>query len=127
MEDDLLNPDDEDLGDERPLQEWLGEKSFAKLSSHHPLISPATDLSTPFVNKIIHHLAQNETRFFVHSGTAEWFHPATDDFICVLRKKGIEVEYMEEKGAYHVETCVFPGELGGMSGRLVKGMMDWML
>jgi acetyl esterase/lipase len=125
-EEDLLGVDDGELKVDRPIEEWLEEEIFTQLSSHHPFISPATDVSSPFVKHILELLRRNGTRLFIHCGTAEWFYPPSEEFAGALKEAGVEVEMMREKGGYHVETCVFPGEFGGMSGRLVKGVVKWI-
>lgn len=106
---------------------WLDSTIFEHLTSHHPLVSPASDLASPFVQTTLDILANRGTRVYVHAGTAEWFHEPGMAFASAARDAGVNVVSHEEVGGVHIEGCLLPGELGGMSGRLVKGLKDWVL
>jgi hypothetical protein len=53
---------------------WFDSSVFTQLSARHPLISPSTDVTSPFVRHTLSLLAKTGTMLLVHCGTAEWFH-----------------------------------------------------
>jgi hypothetical protein len=105
---------------------WIDESTFTSLSSHHPLISPSTDISSPFVKHTLEILAHHGMKVFMYVGTAEWFYDSAIRFTREAEKAGIEVVYAEERGGYHVEGCVMPPDLGGPAARLQSRLIQFL-
>jgi hypothetical protein len=105
---------------------WLDESTFTQLSSHHPLLSPSTDLSLPFVQHTLDLLARNGITLFLYVGTAEWFYQPAISFSQEAEKAGIQVIVAEDLGGYHVEGCVMPPDLGGPAARLQKRLLEFL-
>jgi hypothetical protein len=106
---------------------WLNTNIFEHLTSHHPLVSPASDLSSPFVRKTFEILAERGTRVLVHAGTAEWFFRPSKAFVECAEETGVDIEFRTESGGFHIEGCLIPGELGGAGGRLVRSLREWVV
>lgn len=106
--------------------DWLEEATFTELSSHHPLISPATDLSSPFVQRTLELLA-GRVRLLLHCGTAEWFYDPAVNFARTAREADVRVRLEEKKGGFHVEGCVMPPELHAPSAELRLHLLDFLL
>jgi len=106
--------------------EWLEIPILHKLSSHHPLVSPSSDPSSPFVRNVLRAFAQNGTRILLHVGTAEWFYLPSIQFAVAAQNAGVDLRLHEEKGGQHSEACVLPAEMGGRAQRLVEGVLDWL-
>ena len=111
---------------ELPLEKWLSHDMFIRLSSHHPLVSPSTDITSPFLVATLQQLAEARTRILVHVGTAEWFYLPGRDLAAAARKEGVDVHVQEEKGGFHSEACITPADFGGASARLVEGILAWL-
>jgi hypothetical protein len=107
------------------LQSWLDESTFEQLSSHHPFVSPSTDIDSPFVTRVLDTLAKHHTRLFVHCGSAEWFCEPSRRFASAASRAGVETVLEEEVGGHHIESCVMPAELGGAGARLVNAIRAW--
>jgi hypothetical protein len=107
------------------LQSWLDGSTFEQLSSHHPFVSPSTDIDSPFVMRVLDILAKHHTRLFVHCGSAEWFCEPSRRFASAASRAGVETVLEEEEGGYHIESCVMPAELGGAGARLVNAIRAW--
>lgn len=108
------------------LDKWLGHDMFTRLSSHHPLVSPSTDITSPFLTATLGQLAQADTKILVHVGTAEWFYLPSKGFAAAARRQGVDVHVQEELGGFHSEACITPADFGGASGRLVEGILRWL-
>ena len=108
------------------LQDWLEPDIFTALTSHHPLISPCSDIESPLVSAIFRLLEENRTRCLVHAGTAEWFFEPAMIFAKAAEKSGVDIDVGVEKGGFHSESCMSPGEWGGASGRLVENLLEWL-
>jgi hypothetical protein len=105
---------------------WLDESTFTQLSSHHPLLSPSTDLSLPFVQHTLEILARSGLTLFLYVGTAEWFYQPAIDFSKEAEQAGIEVIVAEDLGGYHVEGCVMPPDFGGPAARLQARLVEFL-
>jgi len=105
---------------------WLDESTFNQLSSHHPLLSPSTDLSSAFVQHTLELLALNRTTVCMHTGTAEWFYQPAINFCREATRAGIEVILAEDLGGYHVEGCVMPPDFGGPAARLQSRLIEFL-
>lgn len=124
---------DEDTNDQvmdfDDLDKWLDPTIFSRLSSHHPLVSPGTNLHAPFVQRVLDTIAKSNdtsTRIMVYTGTAEWFHAPSISFAQVATKAGVKVDAYEIQGGFHAEGCVWPGEMGGAAGKLVDANEKWL-
>lgn len=136
---------------------WLENPIFNHLTSHHPLVSPASDPSSPFVQHTFELLVKSHgralkihgefadtnssdprqvnrqsrkkagTKLFIHAGSAEWFYRPTMDFADSARKAGMQVVIKTELGGFHIEGCLIPAEFGGAGGRLVEDLREWVL
>lgn len=105
---------------------WLDESTFTQLSSHHPLLSPSTDLASPFVQQSLRLLAENGTILFLYVGTAEWFYKPAIGFSREAETAGMKVVVSEDMGGYHVEGCVMPPDFGGPAARLQKRLVEFL-
>lgn len=105
---------------------WLDESTFAQLSSHHPLLSPSTDLSSLLVQRTLEILASGGTKLNLYLGTAEWFYDPAIDFGKEAEKAGVIVTTAEDLGGYHVEGCVMPPDLGGPAARLQERLLEFL-
>jgi hypothetical protein len=105
---------------------WLDESTFTQLSSHHPLISPSTDLSSSFVQRTLELLAHNGTTLFLYLGTAEWFYQPAINFSEEAREAGMKVILVEDLGGFHVEGCVMSPDLGGPAARLQQKLLEFL-
>lgn len=105
---------------------WLDESLFTKMSSHHPLISPSTDIESPFVKHTLQILAHNGIKLFMYVGTAEWFYDSAIRFSREADRAGIEIVVAEDRGGYHVEGCVMPPDLGGPAARLQSKLLEFL-
>jgi hypothetical protein len=105
---------------------WLDESTFIHLTSHHPLISPSTDLDSPFVGRTLEILAASGISLYMYAGTAEWFYHSAMSFTREAEDAGIEVLKGEELGGFHVEGCVTPPDLGGPAARLQQSLVDFL-
>lgn len=123
----LLHTDDK-LPDDTSLlpHQWLEADTFHRLTSHHPLVSPSSHISSSFVRSVFKLLNTNETKLLVHVGTAEWFYDPTVRFARAAKRAGVDVSVYEELGGFHSGPCAFPAELGGASGRLVGSILRWL-
>lgn len=111
------------------IEDWLDQAVFERLSSHHPLVSPATNTKSPFVRNVLRLLAEDEhgsTRMMVYVGTAEWFYRPAMEFVKMAKKQGVQVDEIQYPGGFHAEGCVLPGELGGSAGKLVETILTWL-
>jgi len=105
---------------------WLDEWTFSQLTSHHPFVSPSTDLDSRFVQHTLGLLARNRTRMLLHCGTAEWFYDPAIGFAGAAKAAGIEIQVAESLGGFHVEGCVLPPDLGGAGARLQQTLIDFL-
>lgn len=128
VEKDVLQPQDDIKPSQKyaKLGAWLREEVFEELSSHHPLLSPSTDLSSAFVQGVLQILTREKSRMLVYAGTAEWFYQPAMDLAESARAVGVDVTVGEEEGGFHVEGCLAPREWTGASDRLVSTMEKWM-
>lgn len=122
----LLNPDDTMYTKPTSHLRWLDETTFGQLSSHHPFLSPSTDLTSPFVQHSLKLLAQHGTRMLMHCGTAEWFYEAAIGFTQAAKTAGMKVQLVERLGGFHVEGCVLPPDLGGAAGELQQTIIEFL-
>ncbi|ORY26679.1 Alpha/Beta hydrolase protein [Naematelia encephala] len=126
IQDEVLQPTNALLGLDIALEHWLEAFAFISLSSHHPLVSPGTDVDSPFVRQVLNIMKREGTRLMIHVGTAEWFCEPCLRFAKAADDCGVQVEVQVEKGGLHIESCLLLGEMGGSAGRLVEGILDWM-
>ena len=105
---------------------WLEELTFSRLTSHHPFVSPSTDLGSPFVHYSLDILARNRTKMLMYCGTAEWFYEPAIRFANAAQHAGMDVEVIESLGGFHVEGCVLPPDLGGAGARLQDTLLDFL-
>lgn len=91
---------------------------FTQLSSRHPLISPSTDVTSPFVRHTLSLLAKTGTRLLVHCGTAEWFHDPIIELARAAKEEGVDLVLVENPGGLHSEACLRSPERGGPAGIL---------
>lgn len=106
---------------------WLDESTFTQLSSHHPLLSPSTDIDCPFVKHTLEILAHHGLVIFLHCGTAEWFYEPVMAFSREAERRGVKVVLHQDKGGYHVEGCVMPPDMGGAAARLQEKVLAFLV
>lgn len=109
----------------RILDYLLSPSSFIDLSSNHPLYSPASPTS-PFLPFLLEVIAQEQVSFFIHTGTAEMFHPATKRFHRSLTIAGIDSTLVQELGGVHCEPLLWPASLGGAPKRCINALLVWL-
>ena len=121
---DLLNPKDLD---EMPntLEGWLDPSVFARMTSHHPFISPATDPASPFIHGILEVMRKEDTRVMIHIGTAEWLYKPTMRFAKIIQAARVDVEILEDIGGMHSEAALVPVEFSGSARRLLDQVLLW--
>jgi hypothetical protein len=102
---------------------WFNESSFIKHSSHHPLISPSTNISSPFVQHTLGLLAARGTRILFHCGTAEWFYRSIVDMADAAKEAGMDVTLVENVGGLHSEACLSWPERGGAAATLQQSIL----
>jgi hypothetical protein len=86
--------------------EWFDTSAFTQLSSRHPLISPSTDTSSPFVKQTLTLLAERKTRILVHCGTAEWFYEPIVELVAAAIMACVDIRLVENRGGLHSEACL---------------------
>lgn len=99
--------------------------SFVELSAAHPLYSPASSSSAalgPFLELI----AQADINFFIHTGSAEMFHPATKRFHRTLVQAGVNCTLEREEGGVHCEPLFWPASFGGAPARCINAISTWL-
>jgi acetyl esterase/lipase len=110
----------------KDLAQWLEPASFARTTSHHPLLSPCSDLDSPFVTAVLA-IAARHTRMLIVSGTAEWFHAPAQQMASAAVMAGADVEVVHEMGGFHCESCLFLAEWDGPGRRLVDAIRQWIV
>jgi hypothetical protein len=106
--------------------EWFDTSAFTQLSSRHPLISPSTDISSPFVKQNLTLLAQRKTRILVHCGTAEWFYEPIVEVLAAATMACVDIRLVENRGGLHSEACLRSPERGGPAKILQDEILDFL-
>ena len=123
----ILQPDEIAVHQQmRRLTHWLELSTFTRMTSHHPLVSPATDPESPFVKSIFAAMSEHQIQLMVYVGTAEWFYEPVMAFAKAAAAADVKVETVMENGGFHCESCILPGEWGSASGRLVRTLLEWL-
>ncbi|ORX40671.1 Alpha/Beta hydrolase protein [Kockovaella imperatae] len=123
----ILRPDDEMLDQSlSSLSRWLEIETFTRMTSHHPLVSPATDPNSPFVTLVFKAMSRLGTKLLIHAGTGEGFYSAAMSFGRAAKAADTKVQIEIEEGGFHSEACIMPGEWGGASQRLVGTLVEWL-
>lgn len=113
------------------LAAWLTTPFFARLTSHHPLISPCTTYPSdptklsPFVHQVLAYAKSKHVKILSSSGTAEWFHEPVQLLGGAAKAAGMEVAIIHEIGGSHCENFLFLAEFGGAGRRLLRSVLDW--
>ena len=107
------------------IESLLSLPTFAELSSAHPLYSPASS-SPAALSPITSLIAETDINFFIHTGTAEMFHPATERFHRALVQAGVNCTLDREEGGVHCEPLFWPASFGGAPGRCVDDICTWL-
>jgi hypothetical protein len=105
---------------------WFDSSVFTQLSTRHPLISPSTDVTSPFVRHTLSLLAKAGTRLLVHCGTAEWFYDPIIDLALAAKEEGVDLTLVENSGGLHSEACLRSPERGGPAGILQAEILDFL-
>ena len=103
--------------------DWLDESFFSDLSAHHPLISPSTDISSPFVRHTLGLLAVRRTKLLIHCGTAEWFRDPIVELAGAAQHAGVDINLVENEGGLHSEACLSWPERGGPAELLQRSIL----
>jgi hypothetical protein len=103
--------------------DWFNDSIFTNLSAHHPLISPAADTSSPFVQYTLKILAKRRTKMMIHYGTAEWFYGPGLDFANAAKGAGVDLDLVENEGGLHSEACLSWPERGGPAEVLQRSLL----
>lgn len=103
--------------------DWFDESTFISLSTHHPLISPSADISSPFVQRTLELLAARQTKLLIHCGTAEWFYGPIIDLASAAKEAGVNIQLVENEGGLHPEACLSWPERGGPAEVLQQSIL----